>query len=122
MLALVGLSSLVGCPPPTRRTLSDGSVVDDGEVDVIIVDRSRSISFEPVQFAPGSTELSDDARAGLEAPAARLADSGAAQLELTHHCAARDADLCERRAEAIEAYFERRGVDSGRIQIKTNEE
>jgi outer membrane protein OmpA-like peptidoglycan-associated protein len=119
LLTVAGSVWLAGCPPTTRQTVTDssGSAPDDAEIEVVVFDRSRSISFEPVRFAVGSVELSDEARGGLDAPNARLARSSTGQLELVHHCAARDRDLCVRRAEAIAAYFVGQGLDPGRIRI-----
>jgi outer membrane protein OmpA-like peptidoglycan-associated protein len=82
-----------------------------------------STAFEPVLFAAGSADLSDDARRALDDIAGQLRSQPDLSLEIGGHAddagsQSRNLELSQRRAGAVRDYLVARGVDASRLRAE----
>ncbi|HEY0971613.1 MAG TPA: peptidoglycan-associated lipoprotein Pal [Gemmatimonadales bacterium] len=76
----------------------------------------------PIYFEFDNAELSDDARATLEAKVPLLVANPGIRIRIGGHTDSRGSDeynmaLAQRRAASVRNYLEQRGVEGGRIEI-----
>lgn len=126
-----------GCPAPVARTDADGDGVYDGDdrcpgtlaglkVDArgcAVQTEEQSVVLKGVTFLPGSTTLTDDAKAVLDPAASALKGQQDLKVEIGGHTDAQGSDaanqrLSQRRADSVRQYLIDKGVDASRLTAK----
>lgn len=83
---------------------------------------AMSALTSPIYFEYDAAELSDDARATLDAKVPVLAANPGIHMRIGGHTDSRGSDeynvaLAQRRAASVRAYLAQRGIDSSRLEI-----
>lgn len=126
-----------GCPAPVARTDADGDGVYDSEdhcpgtlqglkVDergCAVQTEQQSVVLKGVTFLPGSTTLTDEAKAVLDPAAAALMGQQDLKVEIGGHTDAQGSDaanqkLSQRRADSVRQYLVSKGVAADRLTAK----
>ena len=126
-----------GCPAPVARTDADGDGVSDGDdscpgtlaglkVDergCAVQTEQQSVVLKGVTFLPGSTTLTNEAKAVLDPAAAALMGQQDLKVEIGGHTDAQGSDaanqkLSQRRADSVRQYLVSKGVAADRLTAK----
>lgn len=130
-------STADGCPAPVARTDSDADGVYDDEdrcagtlaglkVDArgcAVQSEEQSVVLKGVTFLPGSTTLTNEAKAVLDPAAAALMGQQDLKVEIGGHTDAQGSDaanqkLSQRRADSVRQYLIGKGVAADRLTAK----
>ncbi|MBK7944925.1 MAG: PD40 domain-containing protein [Flavobacteriales bacterium] len=92
-------------------------------LDLEAIEIGRSVAFRHIRWPQSGTQLDPKARAELDLLAERLGVNPGVSIEVAVHCdargdLAREAELTQRRAEAIATYLVGKGLSKDRVRAK----